>query len=237
MPFATRYRTVTVQGLEVFYREAGDPSRPTLVLLHGFPASSFMFRELIGALADRFHLVAPDHVGFGRSAMPAVDEFDYTFERLSEITLAFLDELGLDRFALYVQDYGAPIGLRIASRHPDRVTALISQNGNAYVDGLHAVLGRAVRVRARRRRRTRRRRGRAWIPTGRSGSTRTACPRSAASGWRRTRGSSTRPPWTARATARSSSRSSATTRRTSTSTRPSRSTSARTEPPALVAWG
>ena len=135
MPFATRYRTVTVQGLEVFYREAGDPSRPTLVLLHGFPASSFMFRELIGALADRFHLVAPDHVGFGRSAMPAVDEFDYTFERLSEITLAFLDELGLDRFALYVQDYGAPIGLRIASRHPGRVTALISQNGNAYVDG------------------------------------------------------------------------------------------------------
>ena len=94
-----------------------------------------MFRELIGALADRFHLVAPDHVGFGRSAMPAVDEFDYTFERLSEITLAFLDELGLDRFALYVQDYGAPIGLRIASRHPGRVTALISQNGNAYVEG------------------------------------------------------------------------------------------------------
>jgi len=135
LPFATRYRTITVQGLEVFYREAGDPSRPTLVLLHGFPASSFMFRELIGALADRFHLVAPDHVGFGRSAMPSIDEFDYTFERLSEITLAFLDELGLDRFALYVQDYGAPIGLRIASRHPDRVTALISQNGNAYVDG------------------------------------------------------------------------------------------------------
>jgi pimeloyl-ACP methyl ester carboxylesterase len=135
LPFATRYRTVTVQGLEVFYREAGDPSRPTLVLLHGFPASSFMFRELIGALADRFHLVAPDHVGFGRSAMPAVEEFDYTFERLSEITLAFLDELGLERFALYVQDYGAPIGLRIASRHPERVTALVSQNGNAYLEG------------------------------------------------------------------------------------------------------
>jgi pimeloyl-ACP methyl ester carboxylesterase len=135
LPFATRYRTVTVEGLEVFYREAGDPSRPTLVLLHGFPASSFMFRELIGALADRFHLVAPDHVGFGRSAMPAVDEFEYTFERLSEVTLAFLDELGIDRFALYVQDYGAPIGLRIASRHPERITALISQNGNAYVEG------------------------------------------------------------------------------------------------------
>ena len=134
-PFATSYRTETIEGHELFFREAGDPARPTIVLLHGFPASSFMFRELIGALADRFHLVAPDHVGFGNSAMPAVDEFDYTFERLSEITLAFLDELGLDRFALYVQDYGAPIGLRIASRHPERVTALISQNGNAYVDG------------------------------------------------------------------------------------------------------
>src|SRR5688500_12607144 len=109
MHFATRHRTVTVEGLEVFYREAGDPSRPTLVLLHGFPASSFMFRNLIAALADRFHLIAPDHVGFGRSAMPAVDEFDYTFERLSELTLAFLDRLGVDRFALYVQDYGAPI--------------------------------------------------------------------------------------------------------------------------------
>src|SRR5215207_7954717 len=116
--FATRYRTVTVHGLEVFYREAGDPAHPTLLLLHGFPASSFMFRELIGALADRFPLIAPDHVGFSRSAMPAADEFTYTFERLSEITLAFVDALRLDRFALYVQDYGAPIGLRIASRHP-----------------------------------------------------------------------------------------------------------------------
>jgi pimeloyl-ACP methyl ester carboxylesterase len=138
LPFATRYRTVTVEGLEIFYREAGDPSRPTLLLLHGFPASSFMFRELIAALADRFHLIAPDHVGFGRSAMPAVDEFEYTFERLSEVTLAFVDELGLDRFALYLQDYGAPIGLRIASRDPDRVTALISQNGNAYTEGFTA---------------------------------------------------------------------------------------------------
>jgi pimeloyl-ACP methyl ester carboxylesterase len=135
LPFTTHYRTVTVQGLDVFYREAGDPSHPTLLLLHGFPASSFMFRELIDALADRYHLVAPDHVGFGRSAMPAVYEFDYTFERLSEVTLAFLDELGLERVALYLQDYGAPIGLRLASRHPDRVSALISQNGNAYEDG------------------------------------------------------------------------------------------------------
>ena len=134
-PFGIRYRTATVEGLEIFYREAGDPSRPTLVLLHGFPASSFMFRELITALADRYHLVAPDHVGFGHSAMPTVDEFGYTFERLTEITLGLLDRLGIDRFALFVQDYGAPIGLRIASRNPERLTALISQNGSAYLEG------------------------------------------------------------------------------------------------------
>ena len=134
-PFATRYRTETIQGHELFFREAGDPSRPAVVLLHGFPASSFMFRELIAALAERYHVVAPDHLGFGRSASPPVDAFDYTFERLSELTLALLDRIGVSRFALYMQDYGAPIGFRIASRHPDRVTALISQNGNAYVEG------------------------------------------------------------------------------------------------------
>lgn len=134
-PFASRYRTETIQGHELFVREAGDPSRPTVVLLHGFPASSFMFRELIAALADRYHVVAPDHLGFGRSASPPVEAFDYTFDRLSELTLALLDRIGVSRFALYMQDYGAPIGLRIASRHPDRVTALISQNGNAYVEG------------------------------------------------------------------------------------------------------
>jgi pimeloyl-ACP methyl ester carboxylesterase len=134
-PFATRYRTETIEGHELFVREAGDPSRPAVVLLHGFPASSFMFRELIAALADRYHVVAPDHLGFGRSASPPVDEFEYTFERLAELTLALLDRLELAKFALYVQDYGAPIGLRIASRHPERVTAVISQNGNAYVEG------------------------------------------------------------------------------------------------------
>ena len=136
MHFATRHRTTTVQGHEVFYREAGDPSNPTVVLLHGFPASSFMFRNLLDALADRFHLIAPDHIGFGRSAMPRVDEFHYTFENLSAVTFEFLEGLELGRFALYVQDYGAPIGLRIASRHPDHVNALIIQNGNAYVEGL-----------------------------------------------------------------------------------------------------
>jgi pimeloyl-ACP methyl ester carboxylesterase len=133
--FATRYRTETVEGHEIFYREAGDPDRPTVVLLHGFPASSFMFRELIADLADAYHLVAPDHVGFGQSAMPPASELDYSFQRLAELTLGLLDRLGLDRFALYVQDYGAPIGLRIASENPTRVTALVTQNGNAYTEG------------------------------------------------------------------------------------------------------
>jgi pimeloyl-ACP methyl ester carboxylesterase len=134
--FATRYRTETVCGHEVFYREAGDPANPTLVLLHGFPASSFMFRELLAELSDELHLVAPDHLGFGRSAMPHPRDFDYTFEALAGITGELLDRLGLDRFALYVQDYGAPIGLRVACSDPGRITALISQNGNAYVEGL-----------------------------------------------------------------------------------------------------
>ncbi|MCP3786788.1 alpha/beta hydrolase [Micromonospora sp. A3M-1-15] len=134
-PFATRHHLVTVAGQQVFYREAGDPSRPTLVLLHGFPTSSHMFRNLIPALADEFHLVAPDHVGFGQSSAPPVDQFDYSFERLTEITLGLLDTLGIDRFALYLHDYGAPIGLRVASRHPQRVTGLITQSGNAYTEG------------------------------------------------------------------------------------------------------
>ncbi|MFF6778378.1 alpha/beta fold hydrolase [Streptomyces sp. NPDC012637] len=133
--FALRSRTTTVDGLEVFYREAGDPSRPTLVLLHGFPSSSHMYRGLMAELADTYHLVAPDHIGFGASAAPAVDAFDYSFEKLTEITLGLLDRLGVDRFALYIQDYGAPIGLRIASRHPERVTAIVTQSGNAYLEG------------------------------------------------------------------------------------------------------
>ena len=134
--FATRFRTEVIDGREVFYREAGDRANPTLVLLHGFPASSFMFRDLISDLADEYHLVAPDHLGFGRSATPSVGEFAYTFDNLSKITLALLDKLGLDRFALYVQDYGAPIGFRIACRVPERITGIITQNGNAYLDGL-----------------------------------------------------------------------------------------------------
>ncbi|MEU3011587.1 alpha/beta fold hydrolase [Nocardia asteroides] len=130
-----RHNTVQIQGQTVFYREAGDPNAPTVVLLHGFPTSSAMFRNLIPELAADYHVIAPDHLGFGQSAMPAVDEFDYTFDKLTEITLELLDTLGVDRFALYIQDYGAPIGLRIASAHPERVTALITQSGNAYLEG------------------------------------------------------------------------------------------------------
>ncbi len=133
--FGTRHHTVDIDGLDVFYREAGDPSRPTLVLLHGFPSSSHMYRGLIAELADEFHLIAPDHIGFGRSAAPDAGEFTYSFEKLTEVTLALLDRLGVERFALYLHDYGAPIGLRIAGRDPGRVTALISQSGNAYVEG------------------------------------------------------------------------------------------------------
>ena len=133
--FATRYNTATIEGLEVFYREAGDPSNPTLLLLHGFPSSSHMFRNLINSLADAYHLVAPDHIGFGRSAMPTTTQFTYSFDRLTEITEGLIEHLGLQRFALYIHDYGAPIGLRIASRRPERITALITQSGNAYLEG------------------------------------------------------------------------------------------------------
>lgn len=133
--FDTRYRTATIEGLEVFYREAGDPANPTLLLLHGFPSSSHMFRNLISSLSDQYHLVAPDHIGFGRSAMPSVTEFTYSFDNLTAVTEKLIEHLGLDRFALYIHDYGAPIGLRIASRHPERITGLITQSGNAYLEG------------------------------------------------------------------------------------------------------
>jgi pimeloyl-ACP methyl ester carboxylesterase len=132
----TQYRTITVQNLEIFYREAGSRSAPTIVLLHGFPTSSHMFRNLIPALADQFHVVAPDYPGFGNSAMPDVKAFDYTFDRLAEVIDDFLEKLELQRYSLYVMDYGAPVGFRLAVRHPDRIESLIIQNGNAYVEGL-----------------------------------------------------------------------------------------------------
>jgi pimeloyl-ACP methyl ester carboxylesterase len=133
--FDIRHQTATIDGWEVFYREAGDPANPTIVLLHGFPSSSHMYRNLIAELSDSYHLIAPDYPGFGNSAAPSLDEFEYSFESLTRIVTGLLDHLGIDRFALYIQDYGAPIGLRIASRAPERVTALITQSGNAYVEG------------------------------------------------------------------------------------------------------
>jgi pimeloyl-ACP methyl ester carboxylesterase len=132
----TRYKTVTIEGLDIFYREAGSPDDPTILLLHGFPTSSHMFRNLIRELSDRFHLVAPDYPGFGNSSMPSVGEYDYTFNSIAEIIDSFTEKLGLHKYSLYVMDYGAPVGFRLAVKHPERVETLIVQNGNAYEEGL-----------------------------------------------------------------------------------------------------
>ncbi|SNB70959.1 Pimeloyl-ACP methyl ester carboxylesterase [Arboricoccus pini] len=132
----TSYRTADVDGFEVFYREAGDPAKPPLLLLHGYPSSSHMFRDLIPLLADRFHLVAPDLPGFGLTAQPSRRQFTYTFDNLAKVIDRFTEVIGLDQFAIYIFDYGAPTGLRIAMAHPERVTAIITQNGNAYKEGL-----------------------------------------------------------------------------------------------------
>lgn len=130
------HRTVQVGDLEIFYREAGPKDAPTILLLHGFPTSSHMFRNLIPALADEFHVVAPDYPGFGNSSMPTVEEFNYTFDRLAEVMEGFIQKVGLEKYSLYLQDYGAPVGYRLAVKHPERVQALIVQNGNAYEEGL-----------------------------------------------------------------------------------------------------
>ncbi|MGH7046726.1 MAG: alpha/beta fold hydrolase [Stellaceae bacterium] len=130
------YHTVEVDGLHVFYRTAGHADAPDLLLLHGFPTAGHMFRDLIPRLADRFHLVAPDLPGFGQSDMPSRNDFRYTFDNLAGVIGRFTEAIGLSRFAIYIFDYGAPVGLRIAARHPERITAIVSQNGNAYEEGL-----------------------------------------------------------------------------------------------------
>lgn len=132
----TKYKTVKLNGLDIFYREAGPKNAPTILLLHGFPTSSHMFRNLIQKLSDEFHLVAPDYPGYGNSSMPPVDEFDYTFENMAKIISKFIDTIGLEKYSLYMQDYGAPIGFRLFSMHPEKVQAFIIQNGNAYDEGL-----------------------------------------------------------------------------------------------------
>ena len=132
----THHRTTQLDGIEIFYREAGPADAPVVLLLHGFPTSSHMFRNLIPALADRYRVIAPDYPGFGLSAMPDRASFTYSFAAYADLVDALLEKLGVTRYALYVMDYGAPVGFRLALKHPERVTALVTQNGNAYEDGL-----------------------------------------------------------------------------------------------------
>ncbi|CAA0131006.1 Haloalkane dehalogenase [Mycolicibacterium vanbaalenii] len=132
---AVHHRYQAVAGRQIFYREAGRPDAPALVLLHGYPTSSFMFRNLIPQLSDRYRVIAPDFLGFGQSDAPAVEEFDYTFDALADVTAGLLTQLGVSRYAMYVQDYGAPVGWRLALRDPEAITAVITQNGNGYDAG------------------------------------------------------------------------------------------------------
>ncbi|NPU70016.1 alpha/beta fold hydrolase [Bradyrhizobium sp. 83012] len=136
MTTTTRYRSATVHGRKVFYREAGDPTAPTILLLHGLPTSSQMFRDLIPALADRFHLVAPDYIGFGHSDAPDRGEFAYTFDNLAAHVEGLVDVLGLESYILYMQDYGGPVGFRLFTQRPERVKGFILQNTNAYMEGV-----------------------------------------------------------------------------------------------------
>jgi pimeloyl-ACP methyl ester carboxylesterase len=136
-----RYRTVAIDGVDVFYREAGPPDAPVLLLLHGFPTSSHMFRNLIPALADRYRVIAPDYPGFGQSGMPARDRFSYTFQSYADVVGKLTEKLGVSRYALYAMDYGAPVAFRLATAHPERVSALVVQNGNAYDAGIEAFWG------------------------------------------------------------------------------------------------
>ncbi len=133
---AVRYKTIAIDGIPIFYREAGKPGNPVILLLHGFPSSSHMYRHLLDQLSDRYHLIAPDYPGFGNSAMPDQASYNYSFDQLSETIEKFIDALSLTRFSLYMQDYGSPVGYRIIVRRPELVEALLIQNANAYEEGL-----------------------------------------------------------------------------------------------------
>jgi len=143
LPIATievSYRTIAVNGIDLYYREAGPADGPTVLLLHGWPASSHMFRDLIPKLADRFHVIAPDYPGFGFSSQPSTSEFAYTFDNLANVIEAFIDALGITKLALYVQDYGGPIGMRIATRRPDSIRSIVVQNANFHLEGISDAL-------------------------------------------------------------------------------------------------
>lgn len=132
----TLYKTIEIDGINIAYREAGNPNNPTIVLLHGFPSSSHQYRKVLSQLSDEFHLIAPDYPSFGNSDFPPSNEYEYTFDNIAKTMGAFLEKKKIDSYALMIQDYGAPIGFRIATAHPERVTAIINQNGNAYLEGL-----------------------------------------------------------------------------------------------------
>jgi pimeloyl-ACP methyl ester carboxylesterase len=131
-----QYKTVNVDGVNIFYREAGNRKNPTLLLLYGFPSSSHMFRNLIKELADEYHIIAPDYPGFGNSDQRPIDKFEYTIDNLAKVINNFVDQINLDKYSIYVHNYGAPIGFRLAAKYPERIQAIITQNGNAYEEGL-----------------------------------------------------------------------------------------------------
>ena len=132
----TYHRTINIDGIDIFYREAGTRDKPTVLLLHGYPTSSHMFRNLIKSLSGKYHVLAPDYPGYGRSGQPSIEDFEYSFDNMADIVEAFLDELNINKYSIYLMDYGAPIGFRIASKYPERIESLIIQNGNAYEEGL-----------------------------------------------------------------------------------------------------
>jgi len=133
---SVKYNTISVNNINIFYREAGNKKNPTILLLHGFPSSSHMYRNLIPKLMDDYHVIAPDFPGFGNTDQPTMDAFDYTFDNLAHLVNQFIEKLNLEKFSIYVHDYGAPIGFRLATKHPERIQAIITQNGNAYEEGL-----------------------------------------------------------------------------------------------------
>jgi pimeloyl-ACP methyl ester carboxylesterase len=140
----TTYKTQRVDGIKIFYREAGSPSRPTIVLLHGFPSSSHMFRDLIPLLSPRYHVIAADMPGYGYSDQPSAEQFVYTFDHIAEVMDDFLDSVGITKYSIYLQDYGSPIGFRLFLKHPDRIQAIITQNGNASEEGLSSFWSESI---------------------------------------------------------------------------------------------